>query len=58
MGGMLSDQQRVDLQQQLAMMDYALRQQGLLSENDRWAAEFGRNVTNDANYWNDRRISG
>jgi hypothetical protein len=52
MGGLLSDQQRLGLQQQLGLIDANLRQQQINSGNDQWSAEFGRGLANDANYWN------
>jgi hypothetical protein len=49
MGNLMSDQQKMYMQAQMNQYDLALRQQQLASENDRWAAEFGRNLTNDSN---------
>lgn len=58
MGGMLSDQQRIALQQQLGLLDVNLRQQQINSGNDQWSAEFGRGVSNDANHWDTVRRNG
>lgn len=40
-GSLLSDQQRIQLQQQLGLIDANLRQQGINSGNDQFAANFG-----------------
>lgn len=52
MGGMLSDQQRLALQQQLGMIDANLRQQAINSGNDQFLADLGLRAANQANYWN------
>lgn len=51
MGGLLSDEQRTNLQQQLGLIDANLRQQGINSGNDQFSATLGLNTQNQANYW-------
>lgn len=55
MGGLLSDEQRTALQQQLGLIDANLRQQGITSGNDQFAATLGLNAQNQANYWDAQR---
>lgn len=58
MGGMLSDQQKIALQQQLGMIDANLRQQALNSGNDQFLADLGLRAANQANYWNYQYLMG
>lgn len=56
--GMLSDQQRIALQQELGLIDANLHQQGINSGNDQFAADYGLRNTNQANYWDWLRSTG
>lgn len=51
MGSMLSDQQKLALSQELGNIDANLRQQAINSGNDQFAATYGLNSTQQANYW-------
>jgi hypothetical protein len=57
-GSLLSDQQRIGLQQQLGLLDASLRQQQINSGNDQFAAQFGLNAEQMANYWDWLRSTG
>lgn len=49
--GILSDQQKLQLSQQLGQIDAALRLQGLNSSNDQFVAQLGFNQADRSSYW-------
>jgi len=51
LGNLLTEDQRMELQAQLAQMDNAIRQQGLTSQNDQFAANLGLQVADRSAYW-------
>lgn len=51
MGSLLSDQQRMALQQQLAMMDNSLRQQQMQQTHSEFLDQLGLNAEDRASYW-------
>jgi hypothetical protein len=49
--GLLSDQQKIALQQQLGYIDAALRQQSITNQNNQFVDQLGLSATQQANYW-------
>lgn len=58
MGSLLTDQERIALSQQLGQIDAALRQQQINSQNDQFAADYGLQANQQANYWDWMRSGG
>lgn len=55
MGGMLTSEQQLGLQQQLGMIDAALRQQGVTNQNNQFLDDLGLRAENQASYWDQAR---
>lgn len=51
MGGMLSEQQRLDLQGELGRLNAGIEQQRVNNQNSQFLDQFGLNATDRANYW-------
>lgn len=51
MGGMLTDQQKLDLERELGLIDASIRQQTLDSNNDQFAANLAYNTADRSRYW-------
>lgn len=55
MGSFLTDEQRMSLQRELALLDNGLRQQQITNQNNQFRDQLGLNVTDRANYWDSIR---
>lgn len=55
MGSLLSDQQKIALQQELGMIDANLRQQQVTNQNNQFLDNFALQNTQQANYWDSLR---
>lgn len=51
MGNMLSDEQKIGLQQELGLLDAQIRQQSVTNQNNQFLDQLGLNVTDRASYW-------
>jgi hypothetical protein len=58
MAGLLSNDQMLAMQNELGLIDANLRQQGITSGNQQFAAQFGLNAADRANYWDMARRYG
>lgn len=58
MGGMLTEQQRIDLQRELGKLNASLEQQRITNQNNQFLDEYGLRVTDLANTWDWRRSGG
>lgn len=58
MGGMLSDEQKLQLQRELGYLDAALNQQRINSANDQFMAELGLRAEDQSNRWDWLRSGG
>lgn len=57
MGSMLSDQQKIALQQQLGYIDAALQQQRITNQNNQFLDQYGLDYWDKSNFW-DKANSG